>query len=101
MTWAVFARVHGRGSLSGEYAGATAEATFAVGLGANALVGGSNRSIALQPLSVTGQTGFNAAGGVAVGSHRFGKSPHETPRPPHRRPLHLIPPPPLASPALT
>jgi Protein of unknown function (DUF992) len=67
MTWAVFATgAPGPGSLSGEYAGATAEATFAVGLGANALVGGSNRSIALQPLSVTGQTGFNAAGGVAV-----------------------------------
>jgi hypothetical protein len=67
MTWAVFATgAPGPGSLSGDYAGATAEATFAVGLGANALVGGSNRSIALQPLSVTGQTGFNAAGGVAV-----------------------------------
>jgi hypothetical protein len=67
MTWAVFATGSpGPGSLSGDYAGATAEATFAVGLGANALVGGSNRSIALQPLSVTGQTGFNAAGGVAV-----------------------------------
>jgi Protein of unknown function (DUF992) len=67
MTWAVFAAgAPGPGSLSGSYAGATAEATFAVGLGANVLVGGSNRSIALQPLSVTGQTGFNAAGGVAV-----------------------------------
>jgi hypothetical protein len=67
MTWVVFAAGSpSPGALAGDYAGATAEATFAVGLGANALVGGSNRSIALQPLSVTGQTGFNAAAGVAV-----------------------------------
>ena len=29
------------------------------------LIGGSNRTIALQPLSVTGQTGLNLAAGVA------------------------------------
>ena len=34
-------------------------------LGGNALVGGSNRTVALQPLSVTGQTGLNLAAGVA------------------------------------
>jgi len=39
--------------------------TIAVGLGANALVDGSNRTIALQPLSVTGQIGLNLAAGVA------------------------------------
>ncbi len=53
------------GALAGTYAGATAEATIAVGLGANVLVGGSNRTVALQPLSVTGQTGLNLAAGVA------------------------------------
>ena len=53
------------GALAGTYAGATAEATVAVGLGANVLVGGSNRTVALQPLSVTGQTGLNLAAGVA------------------------------------
>ena len=66
MVWAVFApttRVFG--ALAGVYSGATAEATIAVGLGANVLVGGSNRTIALQPLSVTGQTGLNLAAGVA------------------------------------
>jgi hypothetical protein len=66
MVWAVYApttRIHG--ALAGVYAGATAEATIAVGLGANVLVGGSNRTIALQPLSVTGQTGLNLAAGVA------------------------------------
>ena len=34
------------------------------GLGANALVGGSNNSFALQPLSFEGQTGLNVAVGV-------------------------------------
>ncbi|HTS40374.1 MAG TPA: DUF992 domain-containing protein [Xanthobacteraceae bacterium] len=67
MVWAVFAAGSpAPGALAGEYAGATAEATIAVGLGANALIGGSNRSIALQPLSITGQTGLNAAAGVAI-----------------------------------
>ena len=35
-----------------------------VGLGANALVGGSSRSIALQPLSIEGTTGLNVAAGI-------------------------------------
>lgn len=59
------------GALQGTYAGATAEATFAVGLGANVLVGGSNRTIALQPVSVQGQTGLNVAAGVAEIDLRF------------------------------
>jgi hypothetical protein len=67
MLWGVFAPSDGpmRGALAGSYVGATGEATFAVGLGANVLVGGSNRSVALQPVSVTGQTGINIAAGVA------------------------------------
>ena len=66
MIWAVWApSAYGHGVLAGVYTGATAEATVAVGLGANALIGGSNRTVALQPLSVTGQTGLNLAAGVA------------------------------------
>ncbi len=67
MLWAVYAptNVIGPGALAGIYTGATAEATVAVGLGANVLVGGSNRTFALQPLSITGQTGLNVAAGVA------------------------------------
>jgi Protein of unknown function (DUF992) len=66
MVWGVFMdTAGGRGSIAGDYVGATGEATVAVGLGANVLVGGSNRSIALQPLSVTGQAGLNFALGVA------------------------------------
>jgi uncharacterized protein DUF992 len=66
MVWAVFIETTaGRGALAGDYVGATGEATIAVGLGGNVLVGGSNRTVALQPLSVTGQAGLNLAVGVA------------------------------------
>ena len=53
------------GMLTGTYVGASAEASIAAGLGANVLVGGSNRAVALQPLSVQGQTGLNIAAGVS------------------------------------
>jgi len=35
------------------------------GIGANALIGGSNRTVTLQPFSVQGQVGLNVAAGVA------------------------------------
>ena len=53
------------GVLSGNYGGASAEATVALGVGANVLIGGSKNSVVLQPLSVQGQTGLNLAVGVA------------------------------------
>jgi hypothetical protein len=67
MVWTVFAPSgrFSRGALAGNYGGASAEATVVAGLGANVLLGGSNRSIALQPLSVQGQAGLNVAAGVA------------------------------------
>jgi hypothetical protein len=66
MVWAVYSQtLGGPYALAGDYGGATGEATVAVGLGANVLVGGSNRTVALQPLSVTGQVGLNLAVGVA------------------------------------
>jgi hypothetical protein len=52
-------------SLVGGYAGISAEATVGVGVGANALIGGSSKSIVLQPLSVQSQQGLNIAAGVA------------------------------------
>jgi hypothetical protein len=65
LSWAVLSEGSvRRGSLAGSYVGASAEATVGAGVGANVLVGGSNRSIALQPLSVSGQTGLNLALGV-------------------------------------
>jgi hypothetical protein len=66
MAWAVYApTAGGHGALAGNYGGATGEATVALGLGANVLVGGSNRTVALQPISITGQVGLNLAVGVA------------------------------------
>ena len=54
-----------KGFLHGDYIGASASATFAVGLGANVLVGGSNKTFALQPVSLQTQKGLNIAAGVA------------------------------------
>jgi hypothetical protein len=66
MVWAVYAPTNRRfGALAGQYGGATAEATVGAGLGANVLVGGSNRTVALQPISIQGQAGLNVAAGVA------------------------------------
>lgn len=67
MIWAVYAPTTAklRGALSGNYAGASAEATVGAGLGANALVGGNNQTITLQPISIQGQAGLNLAVGVA------------------------------------
>jgi hypothetical protein len=42
-----------------------------LGVGANALIGGSENSIALQPVSVQAQQGLNVAVGVAALSLRF------------------------------
>jgi hypothetical protein len=66
LVWDVFAPTTSmkRGALQGDYAGATASASAGVGVGANALVGGLDRSIALQPLSIEGNTGLNVAAGV-------------------------------------
>lgn len=65
--WAVFADTDRYfGMLAGTYAGATAEVSVAAGLGANVLVGGSRRSVALQPLSVQGQVGLDIAGGIGA-----------------------------------
>lgn len=66
MVWSVYAPTTRRhAALAGTYAGASAEATVGVGLGANVLVGGSERTVTLQPVSVQGQSGLNLAVGVA------------------------------------
>ncbi|MCB1422464.1 MAG: DUF992 domain-containing protein [Nitratireductor sp.] len=53
------------GALAGTYSGATASAAFVAGLGANVLLGGSEDSFALQPISVSAGTGVNLAVGLA------------------------------------
>ena len=71
--WAVFAPSSGpkRGALQGDYAGVTAGATAGVGVAAHALVGGLDRSITLQPLSIEGNTGLNVAAGIGAMSLRY------------------------------
>jgi hypothetical protein len=67
IVWGVFADTNrSAGMLAGTYVGATAQATAGAGAGANVLVGGSNRSVSLQPLSFQGQVGLNAAGGIGA-----------------------------------
>jgi len=67
IVWGVFAGTNRyTGMLAGTYSGAQAEATVGAGVGANVLVGGSNRSVALQPLSVQGQVGLDIAAGIGA-----------------------------------
>lgn len=67
MTWIVLAPTNRieAGALAGKYLGVAADASVGVGGGANVLVGGSKGTISLQPVSVQGQTGLNAALAVA------------------------------------
>ena len=67
MVWAVFTgTVAGPGFLAGDYVGASGEASVGAGVGANVLVGESNRTVTLQPVSVSAQIGINIALGVAA-----------------------------------
>jgi hypothetical protein len=65
--WAVFAPTShvGPGALRGNFVGASGNASFGPGVGANVLIGGNIRTISLQPLSIEGQVGVNLAVGVA------------------------------------
>ena len=66
LAWVVNApsRSIGPGALAGHFGGVGANATVGVGIGANLLVGGSDNSISLQPLSLQGQTGLSAVAGI-------------------------------------
>ena len=65
--WAVFAPTTGvpAGALAGEYVGVSADVGIGLGAGANILLGGSNRTIALQPLSLQGSAAVNVIAGVS------------------------------------
>jgi hypothetical protein len=67
MVWGVLAPTSGlhHGALAGTYVGGSGSVSVGLGANANVLVGGSHRSVALQPLSVEGQAGVNLALGVA------------------------------------
>src|SRR5690348_13905708 len=67
LAWGVFAPTTGlaQGALAGEYVGASGDVGFVVGGGANVLIGGSSRTVALQPLSLQGALAFNVVLGVS------------------------------------
>lgn len=66
LAWGVFAPVArlGPGDLAGNYVGVQGSAAIGVGAGGNLLIGGSNNTIALQPLSLQGQIGLSIAAGL-------------------------------------
>ena len=66
LVWGVFAPTSDmrQGALAGDYVGGSAQVTAVLGVGANALVGGFDKSFALQPVSVEGSKGLNVAAGI-------------------------------------
>jgi hypothetical protein len=71
--WAVFAPSTDlkAGALTGDYGGITAGAAAGVGGNANVLVGGSTKSISLQPISIEGDKGINLAVGISAISLQY------------------------------
>jgi hypothetical protein len=67
LAWAVFGPATGLpyGALAGEYVGASGDIAVGIGVGANVLIGGSNRTIALQPVSVEGSIALNVVAGLS------------------------------------
>ncbi|WP_424630593.1 DUF992 domain-containing protein [Bradyrhizobium sp. SYSU BS000235] len=66
LSWLVLSKNSriGPGTLRGTYIGAGGSVAFGPGLGANVLIGGSRRSVALQPISIERNIGVNLAAGV-------------------------------------
>src|SRR5215813_11787518 len=77
--WVVFAptgAIH-PGDLAGNYGGVQGNASVGIGVGANALLGGSGNTFALQPVSAEGQIGINVSAGVTgLELHRADLSRH-------------------------
>ena len=67
MAWGVITPNAGpmRGKLAGKYVGASGDVAVGLGVGANVLVGGSGRTIALQPVSLEGSVGLDVSLGVS------------------------------------
>jgi hypothetical protein len=83
MLWGVYSQnMHlGPGSLAGDYAGVAGSATLGVGGGFQILIGGSEKSITLQPLSIEGNKGLNVAAGVMTLHLEFVKTLQAAPTP--------------------
>ena len=67
LVWAVLAptRDLAPGDLAGDFGGVTGGASVGIGASANVLIGGSNKTVSLQPLSIEGYEGLNVAAGIA------------------------------------
>ena len=68
LAWTVYMPTEGppQGSLAGTYGGASGSIAAGVGVGANVLLGGSARSVMLQPISVEGSVGIEVTLGVSA-----------------------------------
>jgi hypothetical protein len=68
LAWGVLAPTAGvpAGTLAGAYVGASGDVALGLGVGANVLVGGSNRSFALQPVSVEGSVALDVTLGLSA-----------------------------------
>jgi hypothetical protein len=84
MVWGVLAATNNLapGALAGDFVGAQGSVAVGAGAGGAILVGGSNRSISLQPISVSVGTGLNLSAGI--GSLNLQYMP-VTPSPPFLR----------------
>jgi uncharacterized protein DUF992 len=73
LAWAVLAPTSGipAGALAGEYIGASGDVALGAGVGANVLVGGSQRSFALQPVSVEGSVAMDVTLGLSALQLRY------------------------------
>ena len=73
LAWAVLAPTSGvpAGALAGEYVGASGDVALGVGVGANVLIGGFLRSIALQPVSVEGSVALDVTLGLSALQLRY------------------------------
>jgi uncharacterized protein DUF992 len=73
LAWAVLAPTSGvaAGALAGEYVGASGDVALGAGIGANVLIGGSQRSIALQPVSVEGSVALDVTLGLSALQLRY------------------------------
>lgn len=66
LVWGVLAATDniGPGALAGDYAGVQGAVGVGAGVGGAVLVGGSNKTISLQPISVSASTGLNLNAGI-------------------------------------
>ena len=73
MVWAVVApsSFPSSGALAGNYFGGTAQAAVGIGGGVSVLLGGFEKSVALQPVSIEGDTGLYLGFGIAALSLTF------------------------------